>query len=141
MRLKAATLTAPTLMIISLFLDPASSKAQRDKAILHVTSVRKEEAKDWCDVGKCEATRFTVEGYRAAKNPNQVIRYILECVEITDLEKSKVTLDCPRVQAGVDYDIKVWPDAIVLQPPPPPTEGTVHGVYSIKSQKEENKDK
>jgi len=65
----------------------------------------------------------------------------MECVEVTDLEKAKVTLDCVRVQAGEDYDIKVWPDAIVFQPPPPPTEGTNHGAYTIKSQKEEKKDK
>jgi hypothetical protein len=133
----AATLTFG----LFLFLGPTSVKSQGDKAVLHVTSVRKEEAKDWCDTGNCAATRFTVEGYRAAKNPNQVIRYVLECIEVVNLETNRISLDCARVQAGEDYDVKVWPDAIVLQPPPAPTEGTAHGVYSIKSQREEEKDK
>jgi hypothetical protein len=132
--LMAATLT----LLLSLFLSAATAKADGDTAVLHVTSVRQDEAKDWCDTGKCVATRFTVEGYRAAKNPNQVIRYVLECVEVVNTETGKLTISCPRVQADGEYFVKILADAIMFPTAPQPKDGVVSG-YAIKLQKIENR--
>jgi len=139
MRLRTASLAPASLVIQILLLSAAMAKAQGEKALLHVTSVRQEKATDWCDTGKCYATRFTVEGYKAAKEPNSVVKYIVECVEVVDTETGKTTLSCTRVQAAADYDVRIFPDAIVFQPVEPPIEGTVHAAYTIKSQKEEKK--
>lgn len=139
MQLRAATLTIALVEILSPFLCAAQAKADGDTAILHVTSVRQDEAKDWCDTGKCMATRFTVEGYRAAKNPNQVIRYVLECVEVISTDTLKVTVSCPRVQADGDYTVKIFADAIIFSSAEPPKDGVVSG-YKIKSQSVERRD-
>jgi hypothetical protein len=140
-RFWAATLAPTFFAILALLLNPASAKADEgEKALLHVTSVRQEEAKDWCETGGCYATRFTVEGYRAARKPDEVVRYVLECIEVIQTEKGKTSLSCVRVQADGEYDAKIFADSIVFQPLPPP-DGTLHGAYNIKSQRVEKRDK
>jgi hypothetical protein len=137
MRSRMVTLTVTVLGILSLFLGEATAKTQ-DTAILHVTSVRQDEAKDWCDTEKCFATRFTVEGHRAARNPNQVIKYVLECVEMIPTETGKRSLICPRVQADGDYDVNIFTDAVGFPSAELPKNGLL-SFYTIKSQKVENK--
>ena len=51
-----------TLTALSGLLGGQSSGRDTREASLHVTSVRSEDAKDWCTTGKCSAKRFTVEG-------------------------------------------------------------------------------
>lgn len=138
MPLRTVTSVFSLLAFLSLSLWPHPAKAQGDTSILHVTSVRQDEAKDWCNTGKCIATRFTVEGYRAAKNPNQVIKYLLDCVEVVDTEAGKITFSCPRVQADGEYSVKILADAIMFPSAKPPKDGSVSG-YNIKSQKVEKK--
>jgi len=48
--------------LLGLLLGGHSFGQDTAKATFHVTSVRSEEAKDWCTTGKCSATRRTVEG-------------------------------------------------------------------------------
>ena|ERR1700674_3824212 len=128
------------LAILSFFLSPVIARADGDNAILHVTSVRQDEAKDWCDTAKCLATRFTVEGYRAAKNPSEVIKYVLECVEVVNTETGKFTITCPKVQADADYEVKLLADAITFPFATQPKDGVLSG-YSIKLQKVEKREK
>jgi hypothetical protein len=131
----------PVLTLAVLATLPLVSAATEEgtKAVLHVTSVKRDAATDWCTTGKCSATRYTVEGYRAAKNPNEVIRYLLECVEAVSIEEVKVTIACARVQADEDYDVKILADAIFFQPTEKPKDGPVQSGYAIKSQREEKK--
>jgi len=129
--------TLTSIAILMLMSVPLCSSAAGNDVILHVTSVRQEDAKDWCETGKCHATRFTVEGYRAAKNPNQVIRYVLECVEVRSTETMRLEISCVRVQADEEYSVKLLADAIIF-PGEKSNDGTVSG-YAIKSQKVENK--
>jgi hypothetical protein len=128
---------------ILLLLTPLSlvGQEQGTKAVLHVTSVKQEDAADWCTTGKCEATRYTVEGYRPAKSPSEVVRYILECVETIPipLEPGKVIVRCARVEADGDYEVKILADAIIFLPEPPSEKGTLVAGYTIKSQREEKK--
>jgi hypothetical protein len=126
-------------LALSLFVCSAGAADEGTKEVLHVTSVKRDEATDWCTTGKCTATRYTVEGYRAAKNPNQVIRYLLECVEVVSIEEAKVTLACARVQADEDYDVKILADAIFFQLTETPKGGPFQSGYAIKSQREEKK--
>jgi hypothetical protein len=107
--------------------------------VLHVTSVKQETATDWCTDGKCVATRYIVEGYRPAKSPGEVIRYLLECVEIIAAPEGTVRISCARVAADGDYDVKILADAIFFEPEPPPKEGTSLSAYLIRSQREEKK--
>lgn len=130
-------LSITVLLIPSVVL--ADDLQQGVKAVLHVTSVKQEEAPDWCTAGKCLATRFVVEGYRAAKTPNEVIRYVLECVEVMTTPDGKITVACVRVQADEDYEVRMLADAIVFQTTEPPKDGAVRSAYGIKSQREEKK--
>ncbi len=137
MRFKLLLPITALLLIPSMVL--AGQAEQGTKAVLHVTSVKQEEAPDWCTTGKCSATRYTVEAYRPAKSPSEVIRYLLECVEVITTPEGKVTLSCARVAADGDYEVKILADAIFFQPAPPPKEGTAQSGYTIKSQREEKK--
>jgi hypothetical protein len=133
MQILAFTILA-TLFVVS------AATGEGTKAVLHVTTVKREDATDWCTTGKCSATRYTVEGYRAAKNPNEVISYLLECVEVISTEDAKVTLACVRVQADEDYEVKILPDAVLFQvEEPPKKDGPHQSGYMIKSQREEKK--
>lgn len=108
------------------------------KAILHVTSVRQEDATDYCTTGECSATRFTVKGYIDAKNDPDAVEYVLECVETRVMKpKPHVTATCIRVHAHNDYSVKVWPDAIAVE-----HDATIEGLelaYKIISEKEVRK--
>src|SRR5580765_4646369 len=104
--------TATVAIVLGLIL--CSPVKADDMTTLHVTSVRRDEPSDWCSTGKCIATRFTVDGYRAAKNPNQVIRYVLECVETISTETMKYELICPKVQADGEYLVKLLADGILF---------------------------
>ena len=79
MRLKTLT---PAIALLLTPLTCAGQTQQGTKAVLHVTSVKQEEAKDWCGTGECLENRYTVEAYRPAKSPGEVIRYVLECAEV-----------------------------------------------------------
>jgi len=86
------------------------------KAVLHVTSVRKQEAKDYCQDGSCTATRITVEGHTVAKIASDSITYVLECVETTFSSPPSTGAEwvCPRPQAHGDYDV-TFPSADYLR--------------------------
>ncbi len=99
------------LVTISLLLGLLSSLSfgQDDqRAILHVTSVRKEEAKDWCTAGECSATRFTVEGF-IKTGDDASVEYVLECIEVLAHKPSPhLKFECVRVHAHDDYVVKVF---------------------------------
>jgi hypothetical protein len=135
-RLRMPVLTFAILATVSL---ASAATDEGTKAVLHVTSVKREDATDWCTTGKCSATRYTVEGYRGAKSPNEVIRYLLECVEVVSIEEAKVTLACTRVQADEDYEVKILADAIFFETTATSKDGPTQSGYAIKPQREEKK--
>jgi hypothetical protein len=59
--MKSAMLVVTVLL--PLLLNAPSFGQDAEQTTFHVTSVRSEEAKDWCETGKCSATRIIVEGY------------------------------------------------------------------------------
>jgi len=61
------------MTLLGLLLGERSFGQDTVKANFHVTSVRTEEAKEWCTTGLCSATRITVEGYTDVKgDPSSV---------------------------------------------------------------------
>ncbi len=109
-----------------------------EKIVFHVTSVRSEDATDYCTTGKCSATRFTVEGYSDVKGRPTVTEYVLECVETLVTETPvHYTVVCDRVHANNDYDATLYADNIMFgEPKKYSGEGPLTAVYSIKSEKE-----
>jgi hypothetical protein len=120
-------------VVFSAFLVHLPSSAQDTKAIFHVTSVRTEDAKDWCTTGKCSATRITVEGYSDA------VEYVLDCVETIASEPSPhVTVVCDHVHASNDYDVEIGSNYIFFgeSRKPSSTQEPLRSGYSIVSEKE-----
>lgn len=106
-------------------------------AILHVTSVRSEDAKDWCPTGGCSATKLTVEGYISAKSQPSLIEYVLECVEVVVSEPSPhFTVVCDKVHAHTEYLVKVGPDFIAFEHEKQPSTTATLSLYKIVSEKE-----
>jgi hypothetical protein len=78
------------------------------QVLFQVTSVRSQEAKDYCEAGKCSATRFTVEGYVDVKGHVDAVEYVLECVELIENEpKPYLAIVCSHVHAHEDYAVKI----------------------------------
>lgn len=122
------------LPLVGLLLAPPNFGQDSNTKIFHVTSVRTEEATDWCTSNECSATRFTVEGY------TPTVEYLTECIEIVkNAPPAHYTSTCTRVAAGEEYVVKVLSDAIWVQ-----TEGESSCkppechlmLYEIKVQKE-----
>lgn len=95
-----------------------ASNQARVKTTLHVTGVRYEDAKDWCEGSDtCFAKRFRVEGYTGAKNTAGSIEYVAQCVEVRDVNPATHALtqrsgSCPRVHAHEDYLVYVFDDSL-----------------------------
>ena len=129
---------AAVLLVGYLFAQSSNGR----KIVFHVTSVEQADASDWCESGKCSATRFTVGGHAA--DGDAVIEYVLECVEVVASEpKHPLTLQCVRVHAHYDYDATLFADAIFFesQPNTPPSgsDKPATSAYTIKSEKEVRK--
>jgi len=112
------------------------------KIVLHVASVAKEEATDYCTTGMCSgsATRFTIGGYSHDTDDGSPVEYVLDCVETIGNEpKPHITIACPRVHAHKEYDTTLNADSVCFAGSPiqsaaadqPPV-----ACYSIKSEKE-----
>lgn len=104
------------------------------KESFHVSSVKTEDARDWCTTGKCSAERFTVEGY--IKGESKLVEYVLECVETIANEPSPhYTVICIHVHANNDYAVKVGTDSVLFEHEPPSGDALV-SAYRIISEKE-----
>lgn len=130
---------ASVVVILSVLFISAPSSESEDPptTTLHVTSVKSEEAKDWCTDGKCSATRYTVEGYADS------VDYVLDCVQVMATEPSPhfVTV-CSHVHANSDYAVKILSDAVSFldEAGSSGTEPS-HALYQIVSEKERTKRK
>jgi hypothetical protein len=108
-----------------------------EKVTFHVSSVRSEDANDWCTSGKCSAKRFTIEGYTNSTE------YVLACVETIANEPSPhYTVICPKVHAHNDYEARLGADYIAFGDGKK-TSGTepILSAYQIVSEKETAKRK
>lgn len=113
------------------------------KAILHVTSVQSEEAKDWCTApdSKCSAKRLTVEGYimtPIASNDDNSVEYVLECIEVVAIEPTPhLTIGCAHAHAHNNYPVRVFDDSIAFEHPFSPLGDAKQFMnYEIVSEKE-----
>jgi hypothetical protein len=108
-----------------------------EKATFHVTSVQSGEAKDWCEAGKCSATRITVAGY------SESVEYVLECVEVISGEPTPhLTVVCDHVHANNDYVARIYAGYIGFAEPQKSSETEpAHSLYTIVSEKERTKHK
>ena len=136
----------PALVLTALFgllLGGQCFGQESTRATLHVTSVRKEEAKDWCTTGKCNATRHTVEGYINAKDDPSSVEYVLECVEVMATEPTPhYTIVCDHVHAHTDYLVKVGATFVAFEHEKASSgTTTTFAAYGIKSEKEVAKQK
>jgi hypothetical protein len=111
---------------------PTVTAFSQSEESFHVTVVTSGEATDWCQTGKCTATRYTVEGYTKS------VAYVLECVEVfTAPPDAHISLACAKVAAGKDYRVKVFPTSInFVDAPKPDDSRAVASQYTIRSQKE-----
>jgi hypothetical protein len=106
-------------------------------ATFHTTSVRSADATDYCSTGKCQAKRFTVEGYIDVKGSSTAVEYDLECVEILATEPDPhITVACIRVHAHEDYLVKLGPDYISFSDAQRSKGGPIISAYAIVSEKE-----
>ena len=136
-------------LLFGLLLGAPSFAQEITKATLHVTSVQSGEAKDWCETGKCSASRYTVEGYVTSKDGLTSVEYVLECVEVMAQEPSPhYTVVCDHVHAHEDYLVRVLPTAIAFEHEKEaskgnesPTTAPISSAYHIASEKEVAKQK
>jgi len=101
------------------------------KISFHVTSVRQNEAEDYCTEANCSAIRFTVEGYSDASSDSR-IQYLLECVEVTPNGSVHPTMGCVHLHANGDYVAQLWDESITF---PITTPNGFVANYKIKSEK------
>ena len=116
----------------------------RQKIVFHVTSVRSEDATDWCQTGECSAERITVAGFSDVNHDDHLTEFMLECVEATVSDPTPhFTLVCAHLHANNDYDAFLFATAISFYPDgkPRPVGSPLQGVYSIVSEKEMTKPK
>jgi hypothetical protein len=116
------------------------------KIVFHVTSVRSEDATDWCQTGECSATRFTIEGYSDVKQDGHLTEYVLKCVEVTVIDPSPhKTFVCAHLHANNDYDALLVRESISFypfgKPMPAGSLDQALSLYSIASEKEMAKPK
>jgi hypothetical protein len=110
----------------------------KQKIVFHVTSVRSEDATDWCQTGECSATRFTLEGHANVNHDGHLTQYVLKCVEVMAVNPSPHnTVVCGRVHANNDYDAFLFADSIFFADNKPKSSGApFESGYSIVSEKE-----
>jgi hypothetical protein len=102
----------------------------QQKVTFHVTSVSQADATDYCT--KCNATRFTVEGY--TQNKDGGVKYVLECVEVIPGESNHKSVACFRVHAHTDYGARIFTDSVAFGSSSQSDPVVID--YSIKSEKE-----
>jgi hypothetical protein len=137
--MKSAMLVVTVLL--PLLLNAPSFGQDAEQTTFHVTSVRSEEAKDWCETGKCSATRIIVEGYTRPKDdPNASIEYVLDCIEVIANEPSPhLSIVCSHLHAHNDYSAKVYASAILFGEPQQSKPDLTYAAYEIVSEKETTK--
>ena len=136
-RMKRMKLILIAMIFSGLVISVESLGEDTEKAMFHVPSVQSGEAKDWCETGKCSATRITVAGY------SESVEYVLECVEVISGEPSPhLTVVCDHVHANNDYVVRIYAGYVGFGEPQKSskTEPT-HSLYTIVSEKERNKHK
>lgn len=128
-------------LVFSLFLASVTltvAGQESGHALFHVTSVRTEDATDWCTTGNCSATRLIVEGYIKDEDQSTSVEYVLHCVEVLASNPSPhFTIVCSHVHAHNDYLVKVFDKAIAFDSQEKPTkDGPTIAAYDIVSEKE-----
>jgi hypothetical protein len=108
----------------------AGQAVGQQKVTFHVTSVSQADATDYCT--KCNATRFTVEGYTQDKDGG--VKYVLECVEVIPGESNRKSVACFRVHAHMDYRVGIFTDSVSFGSSSQSDPAVID--YSIKSEKE-----
>jgi hypothetical protein len=117
--------------LASIILLALTAKAvSQQKITFHVTSVSQADATDYCT--KCNATRFTVEGYTQDKDA--AVQYVLECVEVIPGESNHKSVACFRVHAHTDYGVRIFADSVSFGSSSQSDPVVID--YSIKSEKE-----
>ena len=112
---------------------PGQKPNQDRRVSFHVTSVEQGEAPDYCT--RCNATKFTVEGFTQEKDGG--IKYVLECVEVIAGEPNHKSVTCFRVHAHTDYMVKIFAESVSFGSSSQSNPVVID--YDIKSEKEVRK--
>jgi hypothetical protein len=141
--LQFAAMKIIVCIVTMLLLNVASAGQDAVQTTFHVTSVRSEDAKDWCEAGKCTAKTITVEGYSAAKGEgNSSVEYVLTCTEVIASEPTPhYSVVCTHLHAHNDYPAKVYASAIYFGEPETTKPDLTYAAYEIVSEKETTKRK
>lgn len=108
-----------TLALVSLYGPQQPNKGRPER--LHVSSVQRKQESD--DTGNTIHNRVIAE--------SKTIRYVLTCDDLFPPKKPPIL--CTPVEAGQDYDARVWPTAVDFGEA---NDGKFRIIYDIESQVE-----
>jgi hypothetical protein len=115
------------------FLVKAQSPEPKRKTF-HVTEVTETADECW----DCTATLIRVSGFIKGIPGHATIQYGLGCTQYSYPAQNRTAHPtvCARVEAGEDYDVKVYPSAVSFWADGQRMEGYLMLLYDITSQKE-----